>query len=125
METTVKKYFIEDKDEFLKLRASWKNFVNNGGCPTAAQMIIYNVIRSKSPLRGFTKATNPGHIGAKQYGEWDGFLQPMEQIERITKWDHRKNEGIKLLEPFKIEEEKCIELLKRVVGVARSVSLPE
>ena len=124
MEIT-KKYFIEDKDEFLRLRASWKNYVNSGKGPNAAQIIVYNVIRSMSPFRGFSKGTNPGRINAKQYGEWNGFLQPMEQIERILKWDHRKNEGIKLLEPFQIEEEKCIELLKRVYDVARNVSLPE
>lgn len=48
------RYFFEDKKDYLLVLESWKSFLKHGGQPTASQMMLYNILRSKQFDRGFS-----------------------------------------------------------------------
>ena len=50
--------FITSKEEFLNVVMAWANIANR----TAADHIIYNVLRGHDPKRGFVEIKNTGKI---------------------------------------------------------------
>ena len=118
-------YFIESKEEYLKFVESWKKYVNSGGTTTAAQHLLYNAVRSKSPFRGFTKGSNERKAMGRQYKEWNGYLLAFTVLDQIAKYD-RSNAAKETCKPFGMEDgEKCVELIRRAFEYVKNVPLPE
>ena len=74
--------FITSKEEFLNVVMAWANIANR----TAADHIIYNVLRGHDPKRGFVEIKNTGKIssGARP---WQGF----EAARFNVLWKFREN----------------------------------
>lgn len=78
-------YFIENKDEFLKIRAAWKNYCNNGGHATAPHMMLYNILRSKPYDRGFTSLTKEIRLRSG-HDKWQGLKKAANLIRLASNY---------------------------------------
>lgn len=74
-----KTYFIESKEQFFKIRAAWKNYINSGNRITASQIMLYNALRSHNILQGFSPKTNELCL-ANGHKKWAGTLSVIQEF---------------------------------------------
>jgi hypothetical protein len=65
--------FIFQKPEFQTLQAAFRQQFHNKTC-SASDMIMYNIIRGRSPDKGFTPATRPSKLN-NGYPAWYAFAE--------------------------------------------------
>jgi hypothetical protein len=85
-------YFIENKEDYLKIIESWKNYLKNGGKPTSSHMMLYNILRSKPFDRGFSPVTKQIKI--------DNGANPWQCLKDASWKIGYKSYECELLEPF-------------------------
>ena len=92
-----KTYFLETKEQFEAVRFEWSEYIRNGGKPTAAQLIFYNVLRSKDPLHGFSPIKSKKKL-MNGLDKWFGTKLSLNKINYICKWGRNNLNDLK--EPF-------------------------
>lgn len=114
MET--KTYFIESKEQYLAIKASWSKFANSNATIYPEHLILYNILRSKNPLRGFVPATNLTKL-ANGHDKWFGTKQALYSFGRC-KYGKKYIEHLK--EPFgeTINEEDILRAWEQIKDLA-------
>lgn len=69
-----KQYYIS-KEQFIALKEAWKKIAN----PTASDMIIYNILRSKAADNGFSPKTK----NIQGIDEWRGYNDARYSADRF------------------------------------------
>ena len=105
----MEKNYIITKEQYLAVKAAWKKEPN-----LFRNIILYNILRSFPPKRGYTAITNPVKL-ANGMKEWDGFNTAKFWLERsfvepkVSKWHtpdqfaERTKEYQNLLKPYGLE----------------------
>jgi len=72
------------KEQFAAYREQYLVRAHNKTL-TPADIIIYNIVRGKSPRCGFTAITNTNKLNCCAFDKWQGFLQPKSHLMWITR----------------------------------------
>lgn len=91
-----------NKEQFKTVLGTWKLTTTH----TAAEHIVYNVLRDKAASFGFTPITNKNKIVSSSNDEWDGFNQALNEVQRTFKknaWGYSEEKVHSLEKVFGIE----------------------
>ena len=83
--------YFETKTQYLNFRSAWAAACKDKQL-TAAHMVLYNIIRGKSPSRGFTPTTRPSKIlnGHRING---GYYDAVNYLNQMVKTSYEWNLG--------------------------------
>ena len=105
--------FIFNKDEFQKLQAAFKNKAHEKAV-SASDMILYNIIRGKDPICGFTPITHAGKL-AGGMSAWQAYHTAKTDLKwSLTPSKYREERGKSIwgVDITEEQRDKILDLLK-------------
>jgi hypothetical protein len=89
------KSYIFTKEQFVEFQGNWKSTRTH----TAAQHILYNVLRGLDPKRGFTRIleTNSSKIDSNNQDPWNGYNKALALLHYMQDPWNGYNQALALL----------------------------